>query len=965
VSVESLPKELDSKYVILEKMGEGGMGAVYKVRHRFFDEIQVLKFMQAKFQESEELRSRFLQEARTAKKVRHRNIAEVIDYSVTSDGTAFIVMEFVDGVNLREVLKRTGGPIDHALVVEIAIQTLAALAELHRHGFVHRDVAPDNLLLSRDPQGQPLIKVIDLGIAKAIENSTQDLTKTGRFMGKMQYASPEQFGGIDGHARVDQRSDLYSFGAVLYELLTGLRLVTSSDYRAVIAAHLYRPPRPFEETDPNNRVPKPLRDVVLRALEKDPNDRYQNADEFSAALKRASGQAATTTAERPFENRTEEDVWRTAEQQNSVRGWELFLESYPDSPRARDAQGKLEELEKLEESDWEKASADDSADAWHAYLKVHGESPRASRARRRLDRLTEAGEQQAYEAATADKSIESFEKFLSSYPRSRRASEIRDELDRLREEAAEENDFGNAAGVDTTGAWRTFLKKHSRSGKADAARQRLETARKREDEEADWQRAQNAQTREAWQQFLQIHPDSKYAQEARNALSSATAEELESADWDSAMRVNSSAAWNSFIERHPKSKQAAQAWTNFAAAKDREESKGKEISAKREVETDDRAFEEAVEMDSADTWELFIDQHRDSPHLPEARERLKKATAEREASDAWKRTIEVNTAEAYESFAKKFTASRHTQEAETRAKEARTKVESVQQQREQRDWANAESLATPDAWREYLRVHPTSARTNTAQKNLEAAMRRVREEADWAAAIGRGDLASVERFLQEHPTSHRTQAAKDRIEMLKAQVAKTTVGELEKVQPTGAKPTTTPPAKKAKAKQQPEVDESIPSTTVEPLPGFQAHQFPDRPEAKPSPMKWIIAAVAVLVIGIGGWLALRSKPATGPGTGPAQPPPAAIGQLVINALPWGEVKSIKDTQGIERLKKKPTYTPTIIPLPPGTYTIELSNPNSGKTVTRNAIVTNGTSAQVQVELDTIDADEYLKKITKK
>ena len=95
------------------------MGAVYKVRHRFFDEVQVLKFMQAQFQQNEELKSRFLQEARTAKTVRHRNIAEVIDYSVTADGTAYIVMEFVDGVNLRDILKRTGGPLDSALVVEI------------------------------------------------------------------------------------------------------------------------------------------------------------------------------------------------------------------------------------------------------------------------------------------------------------------------------------------------------------------------------------------------------------------------------------------------------------------------------------------------------------------------------------------------------------------------------------------------------------------------------------------------------------------------------------------------------------------------------------------------------------------------------------------------------------------------------------------------------------------------------
>lgn len=962
MSVESLPKELDSKYIILEKMGEGGMGSVYKVRHRFFDEIQVLKFMQAKFQESEELRSRFLQEARTAKKVRHLNIAEVIDYSVTSDGTAFIVMEFVDGVNLREVLKRTGGPIDHALVVEIAIQTLAALAELHRHGFVHRDVAPDNLLLSRDAQGQPLIKVIDLGIAKAIENSTQDLTKTGRFMGKMQYASPEQFGGIDGHARVDQRSDLYSFSCVLYELLTGLRLVTSSDYRAVIAAHLYRPPRPFEETDPSNRVPKPLREVVLRGLEKDPNDRYQSADEFSAAVKRASGQSSAVEAsDAPFEKRTEQEAWRAAEQQNSVRAWELFLESYPDSPRAREAQGKIEEIERLEESDWEKASAADDAEGWNAYLKLHGESARASRARRRLDRLTETAEQSAYEEATADKSVESFEKFLSSYPRSRRASEIRDELDRLREDAAEENDYSGAANVDSTGAWRTFLKKHSRSSRADGARQRLEQARRREDEETDWQRAATAKTREAWQQYLQLHPESKRAQQARDALAAATGEELESADWESASRVNSSSAWNTFIERHPKSKRASGAWTNYAAAKDREDNERNEVSARHQRDAIDRDFDEAIEVDTVDTWEVFLEQHKGSAKEEEAKDRLKKAAAERQASEAWKRTVEVNTVEAYESFAQKFVESRHTSEAQLRAKEAREKSEGFQRQREQRDWANAESLSTPESWREYLRVHPSSARSTTAQKNLDAAIGRVREEADWAAAIGRGDLASLERFVQEHPGGNRVAQAKEKIDGLKkraeAQAARTMHN-----------------AALPKLKEPSGEYDNIPGTTIEPLPvtrfdGIipQQQRAPIPVPVKPgsSPVKWVIAAVAAIAILIGGYLIMKPKPETTP---PPPPPPvaAANGQLIINATPWGEVKSIKDKDGVEKLLTRPTYTPFLISLPAGNYTVELTNPNSGKSISRPVtVMKSGNPAELKVELDPVDAEEYLKSVTAK
>lgn len=274
-----MDREIEAKYEVLAIMGEGGMGAVYKVRHRYLDEVQIIKLVRETFRANEELKARFLREARTAKRLRHPNIAEVIDYSVTSEGTAFIVMEFIEGMNLREVMARAGGMLDARLVIEIGLQTLSALAYLHGKGFVHRDVSPDNLMLGTI-EGSRVVKLIDLGIAKPLA-ATSNLTVTGQFIGKVRYASPEQFGESD----LDPRSDLYSLGVVLYELSTGIAPIGGSDHRAMIAGHLTRPPRPFAETDPHGRVPASLRAVILRALQKAPDDRYPTAEAFAEALR--------------------------------------------------------------------------------------------------------------------------------------------------------------------------------------------------------------------------------------------------------------------------------------------------------------------------------------------------------------------------------------------------------------------------------------------------------------------------------------------------------------------------------------------------------------------------------------------------------------------------------------------------------------------------------------------------------
>jgi serine/threonine protein kinase len=281
--VSAIPnRRIEGKYEILEKLREGGMGAIYKVRHRLLDEVRVIKLMRSQLGEDPEFKARFTREARVAIKLRHPNIAHLYDFTLGDDDTAFIVMEFIDGRTLEELLKAVGPP-PLGLALEVAQQSLRALGYLHSKGFVHRDISPDNLMLAEDPDGNPQVKLIDLGITKVLEGPDAHLTKTGTFLGKLRYASPEQFGAA-GAPSADARGDLYSFGVVLYELLTGVHPILGSDPSSIIAGHLFRPPLPFDETDRNGRLPAGLRAAVSRALAKSPDERYANARDFAQQL---------------------------------------------------------------------------------------------------------------------------------------------------------------------------------------------------------------------------------------------------------------------------------------------------------------------------------------------------------------------------------------------------------------------------------------------------------------------------------------------------------------------------------------------------------------------------------------------------------------------------------------------------------------------------------------------------------
>jgi serine/threonine-protein kinase len=282
---------LDGKYEILEKIGEGGMGEVYKARHIHLDEIRIIKVTKPDALGEGPDPRRFQEEARMATLVRHPNVAALYDFSRLPDGSFYMVWEYIAGVTLEEWMLRHG-PLPAAQALDIARQVLSGLSEIHAQGIVHRDLSPDNILVREDREGRLLAKIIDLGIAKRVTAESLSMTGTGLFLGKLKYCSPEQAGALPAGKAVDGRSDLYSFGVVLYEMLTGRPPFESGTPEGYLGQHLNSPPPPLDTARLPPRTGLALAAIVSRALEKNRDRRFSSAREFAAALERVDPAAA-------------------------------------------------------------------------------------------------------------------------------------------------------------------------------------------------------------------------------------------------------------------------------------------------------------------------------------------------------------------------------------------------------------------------------------------------------------------------------------------------------------------------------------------------------------------------------------------------------------------------------------------------------------------------------------------------
>jgi eukaryotic-like serine/threonine-protein kinase len=277
---------LRGKYEIQERLGAGGMGAVYKARHTAFGETRAIKFIGSHLIHDEEFLARFRGEAVLARKLLHPNVVRVEDLDSTEDGRPFIVMEYVVGRSLRDVLRKEG-PLAPARAVDIAAQTCAALAAAHGLGVLHRDIKPENMVLVSGADGSEVVKVLDFGLAKVLEGfegaGQQVSTQTGMVVGTPQYISPEQAVPTKG-LELDGRSDLYSLGVMLYELLTGHLPFSADTPMAMVIHHLQTVPEPPHETHPDHGIPSELGALVMKALEKDRAARFASAAEMREAL---------------------------------------------------------------------------------------------------------------------------------------------------------------------------------------------------------------------------------------------------------------------------------------------------------------------------------------------------------------------------------------------------------------------------------------------------------------------------------------------------------------------------------------------------------------------------------------------------------------------------------------------------------------------------------------------------------
>jgi serine/threonine-protein kinase len=275
---------LADRYRVLRTIGEGGMGRVYLAEHERMGRLSAVKVMSAQMAATPEAISRFNREAANASRIHQPNVAAIYDFGETADGTLYLAMEFVEGETLSALLQREA-PLLPARAAELTGQIADGLHAAHHLGIVHRDLKPDNVIVTKHLDGREWVKIVDFGIAKTVQKSDQTVTSLGVAIGTPEYMSPEQIAGEN----LDARTDLYSLGLVLFNMLTGVLPHPQMTSKQSLVMRLTAKPRALAEVRPNVAWPPRLQKVLDRALAPEPDDRYSSVGDFARDVRGAVG----------------------------------------------------------------------------------------------------------------------------------------------------------------------------------------------------------------------------------------------------------------------------------------------------------------------------------------------------------------------------------------------------------------------------------------------------------------------------------------------------------------------------------------------------------------------------------------------------------------------------------------------------------------------------------------------------
>jgi serine/threonine-protein kinase len=277
-------KILADRYRVLRTLGEGGMGRVYLAEHVRMGRLSAVKVMSPVLAPTPDAISRFNREAANASRINHPNVAAIYDFGETEDGTLYLAMEYVEGRTLTAIL-RDGGPLVPSRAAELAGQIADGLHAAHLLGIVHRDLKPDNILVTTQHDGREQAKIVDFGIAKTTQAGDQTVTSLGVAIGTPEYMSPEQIAG----EALDARTDLYSLGLVLFNMLTGVLPHPALTSKQSLVQRLTARPLTLSEVKPNVPWPPRVQKALDRALAPEPDDRYSNVLDFARDVRGASG----------------------------------------------------------------------------------------------------------------------------------------------------------------------------------------------------------------------------------------------------------------------------------------------------------------------------------------------------------------------------------------------------------------------------------------------------------------------------------------------------------------------------------------------------------------------------------------------------------------------------------------------------------------------------------------------------